>query len=581
MKRKLRRLLVNPLVVIPPFVLVLAFGWHHYIYASRDLSLPSSAGNLLHSGLFGTFGADGTPIGWQLQPYGDLHYSVSHSDGYAAGNTFALQVSGYHDGDLAFTSPKTAASADETYLFKGYYTATAGFTLLMRYVTGGQPGVWTEAAAYPASVHAWTTVSHAFQPPAGTDAVQFEFRLSADGQLQLNSLYIQSDADVSVTAVPDGPNLIPNYPLAATGYNAPDEWSTYRTGTNNAAFSYEPGDSSGAYVQATASDYQDGEAKWQYVPQAVQAAQYFQAGVEYRSDVSVPLVAEFSFPDGRIQDQTLADLPPAQDWTAVTRPFEVPPDATGLFIALPLHRDGTVASRNYSLTDISKPVTPQWPEPVVSLTFDDGWQQTFQTAAPLLQQFGYDATFYINPLAIETPGFMTATELTSLARSGHEIAAHGYEHDDLTAVSKAALDYQLRQGRDYLRGAGFSVTDFAPPYGRSDAEVRWSAERYYTTLRGTSPGLNTRQNLDPYDLKVMSITSSTTPTAVSQALAAAKAYHGWLVLVYHQVSSHPVTQPDTENAPITPAALKAQLAQLKASGIRVLPVAAAYHELQP
>jgi len=578
LRHKLARLAGNPLVIIPPLVLALAFGWHHYIYASRDLSLPASGANLLQNGTFSDVTSDGVPAGWQLRQHGDLRYGLSRADGYAGGSSFDLQISGYQNGDLAFTTPKAVISPGKTYLFKGYYRSTAEFTLAMRYYTGGKPAAWTHLLTYPANSHAWTTASRAFRPPDGTDAVQFELRLYQEGQLRLDSLYLQPDGDVSVPPKPNGPNTVPNYLLAAAGYNAPEGWSTYRTGTNSAAFSYEQDGE--AYVQTTVSDYKDGEAKWQYPPQAVQPAQYLQASVEYRSDVSVPLVAEFSLPEGHIQDQTLVQLPPADDWTKVDYPVEVPPGATNLFIALPLHSAGTVASRGYSVVDISEPGPAQWPGAMASLTFDDGWQQTYDNTAPLLKQFGYNGTFYINPLTIETPGFMTAKELASLARAGHEIAAHGYEHDDLTALSRDALNYQLLEGRDYLRSAGFTVSDFAPPYGRSDAEVRFAAERYYATLRGTSPGLNTRRNLDPYNLKVMYITSSTTPADVGKALETAKAYHGWLILVYHQVSDRPSQLPDTEHAPVTPAALKAQLGEVRASGIHVLPVAGAYKELR-
>jgi peptidoglycan/xylan/chitin deacetylase (PgdA/CDA1 family) len=254
-----------------------------------------------------------------------------------------------------------------------------------------------------------------------------------------------------------------------------------------------------------------------------------------------------------------------------------------MFLSLPLEHDGTVASRDYSLVNITKPGAREWRQPLVSLTFDDGWQATYNTALPALERHDYTATFYVNPATIETSGFMTAGELDNLEDSGNEIGANGYNHDDLTTLNTNTLAYQLREGRDYLRTAGFPVTDLATPFGRSDAEVSWYARQYYTTVRGTNQGVNTRQNLDPYNLKVLYVTPNTTPQTLDAMLQAAKQEDGWLILVYHRVTNAP-SQPygttDVEHVSTTPAALQQQLSSIHASGIKVLPVAAAYAELE-
>jgi peptidoglycan/xylan/chitin deacetylase (PgdA/CDA1 family) len=468
-----------------------------------------------------------------------------------------------------------------TYLFKGYDNATATFALLVRYHYADGSDELKFLRTYPETDTKWSTTSDAFTAPANLDSVQFVYRVYADGLLELNGLYMEEQQDVSVTAPASGINIVPNSGLTSGDYNSPDNWTTYRSGHNTATFSYQP-DPGGNYVQAQTSDYVNGQAKWQYLPQPVEPDQYYQTSLSYRSDAPASLIAEYVLKDGQRQEQTIAYLPPADSWTTILYRFQTLPDATSMFLSVPMEHEGTMATRNYSLINITRPGMGHWQQPVVSVTFDDGWEQAYLNAGPLLKQNGYKATFYINPSTIETPDFMTADELTRLSNEGNEIAAHGYEHLDMTAINDGALDDQLHRGRDYLRQAGFQVTDFATPYGRSDAEVSWYTRKYFTTLRGTDSGINTLQNLDPYNLKVLYISGDTHPSDISAALQLARQYHGWLILDYHQVSNTPLDPgpPTVENPGITPATFKQQLALIHASGIQVAPVSAAYKLLQ-
>jgi peptidoglycan/xylan/chitin deacetylase (PgdA/CDA1 family) len=428
---------------------------------------------------------------------------------------------------------------------------------------------------------AWSTTSTAFVAPTDVQSVQIIYHLYHNGQLQINGLYLEPRDNVYVKPAVSGANNIPTSDFSAGEYDKPNDWLTYHAGDNNAAFSYQQADD-GNFVQLAVSDYKNGEAKWQYTPQTVQAHTHYQFSVEYLSNTSVPVIAEYVLANGTRQEQTITDLPPTDQWTTATHEFEVPADATTLFVSLPLRHNGTLSTRNYQLVDTTRPGSATWQQPVVSLTFDDGWQQSYNYASPLLKQYGYKATFYINPTTIETPHFMTAAELSTLSNTGNEIGAHGHEHVDLTTLKNSAVDYQLQEGRDYLRTAGFQVTNLATPYGRSDPEVEWYARKYFTTMRGNANGINTRQNFDPYNLKVLYVHDSTSEDAIEKALRETKAASGWLILVYHQIDDKPSPGKGlpVENATISPKQFGEQLQQINASGIQVLPVAAAYTELE-
>jgi peptidoglycan/xylan/chitin deacetylase (PgdA/CDA1 family) len=582
MRRRLRTILTNPLLILLPIAIVLIAGWHQYTYAGMALSVPASNGNVLPNGNFDLYGQDGMPVGWQVQKTGDVVFQTSKRDGYVGGNSFGVRVTKYSSGDVTLEGPKVSLQAQQTYLFKGYFKATKPFALLARYFHRDGTSQLMFLDTYPGNASAWSTASDAFASADNVTAVQFVYRLTSLGDLQINGLYLEPKQQVYVAPTPPAaPNLIPNAGLAGmNGVDMPDGWTTYHAGDNTAAFSYDRSGRS-PLLHMRVSDYKDGQAKWQYVPQAVTAHQQYEISLSYQSDVPVGLVAEYTTQGGSRQFDTIASLGPAGDWTTMTSTFEVPSGATTLFVSAVLKHNGTLATRDFRLTNVTKPGAAQWTHPLVSITFDDGWQSAYADAVPILNRYGFKATFYINPASIETPQFMTADQLEALFTGGQEIASHGYTHDDMVSLDDGRLDYQLHEGRDYLRRAGFAVSDFAPPYGNSDAEVQWYARQYFKSLRTTEIGVNTRQNFNPYGLKVLYVDSTTKTAAVSAMLDDAKRNNGWLILVYHQVgSTPPASSLKVEHTTIATDMFAGQVDLIKKDDVTVLPVAEALREVQ-
>ena len=104
---------------------------------------------------------------------------------------------------------------------------------------------------------------------------------------------------------------------------------------------------------------------------------------------------------------------------------------------------------------------------VVVATFDDGYAGQAAYAVPLLRRFHASATFYIVTGTVGRRGHVTWSDLTAMTRDGMDIAAHGVEHDDLSAMSAARQRYQIdtsiRLLRDRLR---VPVDSYAYPSGR-------------------------------------------------------------------------------------------------------------------
>jgi peptidoglycan/xylan/chitin deacetylase (PgdA/CDA1 family) len=569
------RVLRHPLVVIPLVAAVMTMGWLRYTQGQESVSRADPGAELFGTAVEAVGNA--ATRGWRVDHSLDASVSLTAGSGSVGDLALEVDVSRYVSGDVTLTSPRIAVTPQQNYLFKTYYSSGPAFTLLAHYFYLDGTDSLVALRDYPAHPRARSTVSAAFSSGDTVSAVQYVFRLASVGTLQIDGPYLQPAQDVYVPEPPpSSPNLIPNPSLDADRSGMPAQWSFYQSGWANGEYLVQS-DSRGKYLETQIRDYQGGEAKWQYPPIPVQADQHYRFAATYRSDQQVDVVAEFELKGGGRQFLNLSTVPPAGDWTTLTEEVQVPAGATSLMLTLVSHGNGTTAVRDYELVDVTRPGDARWNRPLVSITFDDGWQSAYDQAVPLMQKYGYTGTFYVNPATIETRHFLTASELQSLHRTGNDIAVHGYEDGDLTLLSADRIDYQLATGRDALAEAGLEPIDLATPVGRSDAQVEWYARKYFQTVRGMEAGINTRQNLDPYDLKVFSVDSHTTPEAFAGALTEARESGGWLILVYHQISS----QPDgSDRATITKNVFASQLEMIGGSGIAVEPVSRAFAEVR-
>jgi hypothetical protein len=64
------------------------------------------------------------------------------------------------------------------------------------------------------------------------------------------------------------------------------------------------------------------------------------------------------------------------------------------------------------------------PEPSVCITFDDGCETDLIAAAPVLREFGLNATFYLTAGFVGTPGYLNAGQVRDLDSQGFQIGCH-------------------------------------------------------------------------------------------------------------------------------------------------------------
>jgi peptidoglycan/xylan/chitin deacetylase (PgdA/CDA1 family) len=130
------------------------------------------------------------------------------------------------------------------------------------------------------------------------------------------------------------------------------------------------------------------------------------------------------------------------------------------------------------------------PDNAVALTFDDGYEDAATAALPLLEQYGYPATFYIVTEFVGRPGYMSWDQIRLLHESGMEIGSHTLTHPDLTARDAEVAYNEIAESRAIIEEQiGAPVRSFSYPIGSYNGELAAQVrEAGYTNAVTTYPG---------------------------------------------------------------------------------------------
>ena len=160
----------------------------------------------------------------------------------------------------------------------------------------------------------------------------------------------------------------------------------------------------------------------------------------------------------------------------------------------------------------------------LSITFDDGYRDNFEVAAPILERLELPAAFFVATGFIGTDymppwdrhlirqaGWMDWDQVRALRKMGFEIGAHTNRHVDLAAVGPETVRAELTQCREALRRElAEPVTLFAYPFGGrehiSEESRRIVQEVGFECCLGAYGGTNP-PSTDPFHLNRVTIGS--------------------------------------------------------------------------
>jgi len=207
---------------------------------------------------------------------------------------------------------------------------------------------------------------------------------------------------------------------------------------------------------------------------------------------------------------------------------------TGLWGSLQKRLWLKIASATGKKIDISSLI------PMVSFTFDDAPVSSFVNGGTILEQFGFNGTYYV---AAGLMGKMTSVgqiadmeTIASYSNRGHEIGNHTFDHLDCIKAGIGSIKQNIQKNRIAMNS--LASNSFAYPYGSRDARTRFAISRCTDSARGISFGIN-KGPIDLWDLKAAQVYSRNGMEDCLHLLSECAAKGGWLIFYTHDVNETP------------------------------------------
>ncbi|MCW1908548.1 MAG: polysaccharide deacetylase family protein [Candidatus Saccharibacteria bacterium] len=330
--------------------------------------------------------------------------------------------------------------------------------------------------------------------------------------------------------------LNPNARFEASNVNEPELPFGYRNstvGNVSASFLHDKVNNT-VHTFANISGDKGGQAGWymEYIP--IQAGAVYKFETSYILDnAKAVIVAEEVTADSIRSYTDLVFLNPSNGKTSQTVVFMPKADTVKLRFfsqitslgSMNIYEESVRLLDSYELND-----------PLITVSFDDGWADVYTTAKPLMDQRGIKSSQNIIAESFRSllSGYMNLSEVQQLAKEGHEIASHSLRHCNLARLSDSNLDYDINASKLILESEFPDVRGLAYPYGSFDDRVEDHARDAYSYVRTTETGFDSLL-MNRYRLRGITITPAISFEDFKKTVDFAVSRRLWINIIYHKV----------------------------------------------
>lgn len=193
---------------------------------------------------------------------------------------------------------------------------------------------------------------------------------------------------------------------------------------------------------------------------------------------------------------------------------------------------------------VSRPVTIEPGQSIVSFTFDDVPLSALENGSPVLDEHDFKATFYVALGMARAEGrFLGEAHVTALANRGHHIGSHTLTHYSLRQGNPEGLLEDARAGvraLEPLVGTA-AASHFAYPYGAVSARAKTLLQGEFASMRTSSRGVNAGR-VDLSYLRAENLYSrgdGLDLEHVRRRVRSVERSGGWVIFYTHGVSDDP------------------------------------------
>lgn len=115
----------------------------------------------------------------------------------------------------------------------------------------------------------------------------------------------------------------------------------------------------------------------------------------------------------------------------------------------------------------------------VAITFDDGYENNYTDAFPVLKKYKVSGTIYLIRNAIGTSGYLNDQQIREMLKYGMKIGSHTMSHTDLTTISSDLYQREIT-GSKMILGQRFLdvvIESISYPNGMYNDEILDSVEK--------------------------------------------------------------------------------------------------------